>query len=84
MSKSGEWRAVHQGVNYSARIDGIKLELIRDEGTRDSYGGKQLLARHFLNKIKWQNHVKEHFGEEVFNEIFNLLQKAQAEFDSPQ
>lgn len=55
MSTRTEWRISRQGVNYSARINGIKLELTRDEGTRESYGGKQLLARHFLNKAKWQN-----------------------------
>jgi hypothetical protein len=86
MSKPTEWRASHQGVNYSARIeiDGIKLELTRDAGTRESYGGKQLLARHFLNKAKWQALVKEQFGEVVFNEIFSQLQKALSEFESAQ
>ncbi len=84
MSTRTEWRISRQGVNYSARINGIKLELTRDEGTRESYGGKQLLARHFLNKAKWQNLVKEQFGEDIFNEIFSQLEQAQSEFDSSQ
>lgn len=84
MSTRTEWRVSRHGVNYSARINGIKLELTRDEGARESYGGKQLLARHFLHKAKWQDLVKEQFGEEIFNEIFSQLQQAQSEFDSSQ
>ena len=82
MSNSTVWRATHQGINYSARIDGIKLELTSDEGTRESYGGMQILARHFLTKAKWQKQVKDTFGEAVFNEIFSQLQKAQSDFEN--
>ena len=67
-SKCGEWF-------FSAEINGIKLELSRHKGTRESYGGKSLLARHFLEKVKWQNHVKENFGEEIFEEIFNTMKQ---------
>ena len=70
------WRTTHDGINYSAKIDGIKLELTRDSGTKESYGGKSLLARHFLTKPKWQNHVKEIFGDQIFNEVFLKLEMA--------
>jgi len=82
MSNPNEWRASSQGINYSARIDGIKLELTRDEGSRETYGGKQLLARHFLTKEKWQKHVREVFGDDALYEIFSQLQKAQTDFEN--
>ena len=82
MTNSKYWTVTYQGANYSAKINGIKLELTKDCGTKEFFGGKQLLARHFLNKEKWQAYVLEVFGDVVFNEIFNLLQEAQSEFEN--
>ncbi len=82
MTNSRYWIVTYQGANYSAKIDGIKLELTKDCGTKESFGGKPLLARHFLNKEKWQAYVREVFGEVVFKEIFNLLQEAQSELEN--
>ncbi len=58
---------------YTATIDGIKLELTQHKRTCDSYGGKTLLARHFLGKEEWQNLVKENFGNDIFDEIYEAL-----------
>ena len=76
------WRASHEGINYTAKVDGIKLELTRESGTRESFGGKSLLAKHFLNKAKWQDHVKQFFGEHIYSEIYFQLETAQTEFEN--
>ena len=47
------WEVKSSGVKYSASISGIKLKLTKEAGTRESYGGKTLLARHFLGKEKY-------------------------------
>ncbi|WP_010553533.1 hypothetical protein [Pseudoalteromonas arctica] len=80
MSDVKVWRANHEGINYAAKVEGIKLELTRESGSRESFGGKSLLASHFLTKSKWQDHVKQFFGEHIYGEIYNQLEIAQTEF----
>lgn len=67
------WHTTQQGVHYSARIDGGYLELTRDTGTPESFGAKRLLARHFLQKERWQTLVKQQFGDAVFTQIYQQL-----------
>lgn len=72
------WRATVQGIHYTARIDGIHLELTRDAGTPESFGGKRLLARHFLQKPVWQERVRQQFGDATAQQIYQALAQAQA------
>ena len=76
-----KWHSERNGIHYSVEIDGIKLQLWRHEGTKESAGGKYLLARQFLEKEKWQTHVKENFGEKVFSEVLAACQSAQQKFE---
>ena len=73
-SRKGEW-------HFSAEIDELKLELSRYmTGKPESYGGKVLIARHFLEKEKWHNLVIRNFGDDVFNEIYLAMKNNYREY----
>ena len=67
------WQTKKGDKNYSLKIDGIKLYLTRDEGSRQTYGGKTLLGRHFLEKKQWQDLVRENFGSAIFEKVFLIM-----------
>ena len=74
------WEVKRADTYYTASIDGIKLELTKHEGTKESFGGKTLLARHFLEKEKWQKMVEDDFGHELFTEIYSSLKLQYAKY----
>jgi hypothetical protein len=71
---SKKWQSQKGDWCFQAEIIGIKLELSKYMvGKPESYGGRSLLAKHFLEKEKWQSEVVKYFGQEVFNEIYNVV-----------
>lgn len=63
------WRATKDNKNYSISFDNHLIEFTKDEGSPETYGGKSMLAKKFLQSDKWQQHVKDIFGAAILDEV---------------
>jgi hypothetical protein len=76
------WHIRKGSLNYIAEVEGLTFELWKDTGNKETTFGKKLSARHFLEKEKWQNHIREIFGLETYTEIYDYLKNAQEEHEA--
>ena len=77
-----QWTASDGEYEYLAEVDGIKITLNKwKRGSSASYGGRELLARHFTGKEKWQTHARKIYGVKALKQINKALEKNQKKFD---
>ena len=77
-----QWTASDGEYEYLSEVDGIKITLNKwKKGSSSSYGGRELLARHFLGKVKWQNLARDVYGERALQQMNRELTNNQKKFD---
>ncbi len=73
-----KWKVQNGKYEYTAEIKptrGVVLEMTVFAGTRASFGGLVLMARHVIGKEKRRQQIRREFGEEIAEEIFELVEQ---------
>ena len=70
------WRRQVGDIFYDIEVDDHLIKFNRHEGTPESYGGKSIFAKYFLNDREWQAHVESVFGKDVLGEVLKAAEIA--------
>lgn len=72
-----KWKVQNGKYQYTAEIiltRSIVLEMSVFAGTRASWGGLSLMARHVISKEKRRQQIRDEFGPEIAQEIFDIVE----------
>lgn len=68
------WHATVDGCNHTLELTAARIRLSIDEGTPESYGGRDLTYAAFLRSEKWQRQVRDIFGDDVLGHVRRLAE----------
>lgn len=63
------YHATRGDVRYTLELAETRMQLGRDTGTPESFGGNAMPYARFLRSEKWQRHVREIYGEAVLDAV---------------
>jgi hypothetical protein len=69
------WRANVDGKNHTLELTETRIRLSADEGTPESYSGRDLTYPRFLRGDKWQRYVDVMFGAEALQALREEAEK---------
>jgi len=69
------WRATVDGKNHRLELTETRIQLSADEGTPESYSGRDLTYPRFLRDDKWQRFVDVMFGAEALQAVREEAEK---------
>lgn len=63
------YHATHGDERYTLELTETRIQVSRDMGSPESFGGNLMPYARFLRSEKWQRHVREIYGEQVLDAV---------------